>query len=742
MQKGASEQLNEGSLLDKWLNRKDDENRSEAINVRPDGAFAPLSLGQKRLLFLQQLYPENPFYNYSDAFLFHGNLNPDWLIRSFEHVAFRHEVLRTNFDFVGGKLQQKIKDAPAIKVRRQDLSGRSKSAALEEAKQRARREAIKPFDLKQDSLMRVSIFQVAEEDFFVVLTMHHIVFDKWSMGILLEEVAQNYVELSNGKTPQYEPLEIQYADYAYWQTKKKPNDKGLDYWKEKLDNSLNFLDLPADFRRPNRPSFRGGYQERSFPRKVSEKLREMCKSTNTTLYVLLLTAYKVLLHRYTNESDILVGSPVTSRDRLELENLIGFFNETVVLRSDLSGNPRFSELLESVKRTTQAALEHKDTPFETIVKSLGTSRYLSHNPLFQVMFIYHKTPNLPFFGDGIRLEHQPFDIGVAKFDLTLYISDKEEIISGIFEYAEDLFRKDTVEQMHDHLQKLVEAITENPHQRISDISLLTDKEIALLETWNETDTDLKERSVVPLFETQVKKNPKQIAVSFKNKNLTYGQLNHRSNLVANFLHESGLDRNRPIGILCESSLEMVIGIFGVLKAGFAYLPIDAQYPEDRIDSILKDSETPFVLSQQALAERIAGRPVQSKTIEEILASNKPLSSIVREKIEPEDLAYVIYTSGSTGEPKGVAVTHENLASSTLARFDFYPNKPESFLILSSFSFDSSMVGIFWTLSTGGKLVLTERLVEQDVERLQEIFEKENVTHTLMLPALYTATLGS
>lgn len=739
MRTGSTRQIKKDSLLDKWLNRDENQARSSGISRRPDDVSAPLSMGQQRLLFLQQLYPDNPFYNYADAYRFRGNLDVDNLIQSFELVAQRHEVLRTNFKTVDSETVQKINKLPNFEISRHDLRNSLDDARYENARKLAIQEVRKPFKLQDGPLSRISILRLAEEDFLVVLTMHHIIFDKWSMGILLKELAENYQKLSKSETVKTDSLAIQYADFAYWQSRQETDESELNYWSTKLENSLEFLDLPTDFRRPNRPSFRGAYSARHFSPYLSKAIRMLCRRTNATPYVLLLTAYKILLNRYTNETDILVGSPFTNRDRVELETLIGFFNDTLVLRSDLSGNPTFLELLDVVKQTTQDALIHKNMPFETLVKALKPERFLNYNPLFQTMFIYHESPTLPPFGDGLTLEHEPFDFGVAKFDLTLYIADEEETISGIFEYSKDLFDQKTVERMHGHLRTLLEAIVEDPNQTISSLPLLTVEETELLDSWNDTESELKAESVIELFEKQVDANPERTAVSFGGRDLTYYELNEYANVVANYLIKTDLDRKNPVGLLVESSIEMIAGIFGILKAGYAYLPIDATYPKQRIEFILKQSGTSFALTQKDLGEKFKEIKVKTEIIEEIIASEVPNVPLEKE-VDKNDLAYVIYTSGSKGKPKGVSVTHENLVYSTSARFDFYPEYPTNFLLLSSFSFDSSMVGIFWTLTTGGKLVLTKRQIEQDLERLGEIFKGEKITHTLLLPALYSALL--
>ena len=737
----GSEQTKQNSLLSKWLNRAKSSDQPKGLQPRPEGGKAPLSLGQQRLLFLQQLYPENPFYHYADAYKFKGKLEVGSLIKSFEIAAERHEILRTKVVFENGRAFQQINDQPLLEISEYDLRNLPESDREKASRELAVKEARKSLESPDGYLTRISILRLKEDEFLVVLTMHHIVMDKWSMHLLQKEIAEYYRKLTNGESVNFSPLKIQYADYAYRQSLQKPNPENLAYWKNKLQNAVTFLDLPTDFPRPNRPTFRGAYSAQSFSQELSNRLKSFCRERNKTLYTVLLTAFKILLKRYSGAADILVGSPFTNRDEIALENVIGFFDDTLVLRSDLSNDPTFIELLERVWTTTQAAFAHKNMPFETLVKALKPDRYLNHNPLFQVMFIYHDVPATPDFGKDLEIEHEPFDFGVTKFDLTLFVAEDAGKITAIFEYAKDLFDEKTVERMHGHLRKLLEEIVENPNRPISELNILTDRELELFSEWNETDSgEVKAKSVIEWFAEQVATSPQRTAVSFQKNNITYEELNRRANCVANYLLKMAPDKRRPVGLLAEPSIEMIVGILGVLKAGLAYLPLDAEYPKKRLDFILKDSSAVVVLTQKHLSPSLSDDSVKFQTIDEIIAFENSEEPVLPAAIDGEDLAYVIYTSGSTGQPKGVCVTHRNLVHSTAARFDFYPNQPRSFLLMSSFSFDSSVAGIFWTLAAGGKLVLIPRRAEQDLNRLSEIFVSEEITHTLLLPTLYAALI--
>jgi amino acid adenylation domain-containing protein len=376
-------------------------------------------------------------------------------------------------------------------------------------------------------------------------------------------------------------------------------------------------------------------------------------------------------------------------------------------------------------------------PFEVLVKSLKPDRYLNHNPLFQVMFVYHNVPEMPDYGKNLEIRHEPVDFGVTKFDLTLFIAEEAGETTAVFEYSKDVFEEKTIERMHGHLRKLLEAIVENPNRPISKLDMITDHELKLFSAWNSTNTETSTaKSFIELFSEQVASGPQKPAVSFQKQKITYGELNRQANCVANYLLKSNPDKRHPIGLLAEPSIHMIVGILGVLKAGLAYLPLDAQYPKDRLDFILKDSSTRVVLTQKHLSTLFLDHSVSLQSIDAIIASESSEEPILPMATDGQDLAYVLYTSGSTGKPKGVCVSHKNLVSSTTARFDIYPNHPRSFLLMSSFSFDSSVAGIFWTLMAGGKLVLIERRTEQDLNALSETFVSEEITHTLLLPTLY------
>ena len=729
------------SLLSRWINRnKENEAVKPGIPRKPEGVQIPLSLGQQRLWFLQQLYPGNPFYHYADAYRIHGFLDEKKLIEAFRAVARNHEILRTAFPAVNGQPIQLVHGEAQLETSVHDLCHLPKDQTEAEAEQLAFHESRRPFDLENGPLTRLTLFQLDENEYLAVLTLHHIITDKWSMRLLLEEWAATYRAMCEGQPLPTAKSSTQYADFAHWHRQQPVDFSQLEYWKKKLEGELAQLQLPASRPRPVRPSFRGGFCEMTMPAGLSENLSELARENNTTLFVLLLTAFKVLLHRYSGQADIIVGTPFTNRDQSELEKLIGFFNDTLVLRSEVQGEMMFTELLAQVRQTTLEAFANKNVPFETLVNTLKPERGMSINPLFQVMFLFNNVQLETDFGPDLQLEHAPFDTGVSKFDPTLYVSEDQGRLTTIFEYSEDLFDKKTIEQMQEHWQVLLEGIAGNPKGKIAKLPLLTEIEKQqLLVDWNDTATELPEIECIHhFFEKQVIENPGQTAIVFQDKKLSYKELNDQANAIAGQLLAAGLRPNTPVGLCTERSPEMAAGILGILKAGGAYLPLDPEYPPERLAFMLKDSTAPIVLAQPNLEGLVAQAGV--KTILLGGSAISPRQHFEQPAVKASDLAYLLYTSGSTGQPKGVAVTHANLVNSTAARFSFYEGQPGRFLLMSSFAFDSSVAGIFWPLCSGGTLVLPEKRIEQDMERLAEVISKNKVTHTLLLPSLYQLLL--
>ena len=731
---------NKGSLLERWLNLNKAQETQKGITRHPEDKPVPLSSGQQKLWFLQQLYPDNPFYNYTEAFRFKGKLNTENLVQSFRMVVDRHDILRTTVRITEGEAIQ-VKDMGAdIDISSMDWQ-KEATGHKNEVQRLIAQEAGRPFDLATGPLTRLCLVRMAPDDYLAIVTMHHIITDEWSLGILRDEWALFYNALQQGHHVSREPLAVQYADYAYWQKARQPDPSDLDYWKRKLQGTLPVLNLPTDRSRPVIPSFKGGFCTRRLPADLSEKLKDLTKKTDTTLFVFLLSVYKVLLYRYSGQRDILVGTPFNSRDQVSLEKLIGYFIDTLVLRSEISGESRFIDLPEAVRQTSLEAFSHKNVPFETLVSKLKPERYTSANPLFQVMFVYHKPASLPSFGPEVKFEQVTFEASSAKFDLTLHMGEENGRLSATFEYATDLFERATIERMQDHWQVLLKGIVENPETSIADLPLLTEPEShQILTVWNSTGMAIPENELFihQMVEQQALKSPDNPAVVFQESRLTYQQLNEKANAVASHILEKRTGKNKLVGLYAERSVELITGILGILKAGCAYLPLDPEYPAERTHFMVQDAAVSLILTHEKFTSHFSDPSVRLLTFEE--TTHTPVRPALPTPVSGDDPAYVIYTSGSTGKPKGVVISHDNLLHSTLSRLAYYPASPQSFLLLSSFAFDSSVAGIFWTLGTGGLLVLGENRIEQDINRLAGLIASHQVTHTLMLPSLYTLVL--
>lgn len=735
---------NKTSLLKQWKSKTKSGAVSSKIPKAPEDVVIPLSHGQKRLWFLQQLHPKSPFYNYSESYVFEGGLDVTKLTLALELVCNDHEILRSTYHMDDGELFIKIAQNANICISEYDLSSQSEVEAEKAANSIMLAEAKTAFDLSKHPMVLVSVIKIKASKHIVLLTLHHISTDKWSMGVLRSEWARYYKILCADQTVSRPLKDIQYSDYTYWQQNQEIDDKQLKYWTNKLSGEIPFINLPTDFPKPNEPSFHGGASPTQyFSKELSTQILALAKKLEVTPYVLFLSVYYVLLFRYSGQKDILIGSPVASRDQKILENLIGFFNDTIVLRSELAPGMSFVDLVSKVKQTTLEAFSNKDVPFDTLVKELKQERSLSINPFFQVMFLYHAVPKTPSFGADLSLQHQFFDAGVSKFDLTLYISEEEGILSSTFEYTSDLFKAQSIERFQEHFKNLLEGVVLKENQSISEISLLTDKENQFFlsqKTKTKTKNLFSEYQCIhDIIKNVTSKYPSHIAISFKDSSMNYAELDHRANVLAVKILSKTEKRNEIVALCIERSLDMIVGLVAILKAGCAYLPVDPAYPEQRIDFMLKDAEVGVVVTQSKLTPLFDKLDNQIVSIDTFEMENS-IVNIELPTVEENDLAYMIYTSGSTGQPKGVPITHKNIINSTEGRLHFYNKNPEAFLLMSSISFDSSKAGIFWTLCTGGNLVIAENRIEQDISRIVEVIERNKVSHTLMLPSLYTLIL--
>ncbi|MEH2349562.1 MAG: amino acid adenylation domain-containing protein [Nostoc sp.] len=701
------------------------------IQEEKNTSIQPLSFAQQGLWFINQLNPDAPTYNIPIVISFKGCINLTALQDSLNEIIRRHEVLRTSFVVVDGESVQVINQTVPLTLVVEDLGCFSDSESLldtlRDRTQAAQRLAIElaqqPFDLSAQSLLRAKILKINDKNYQLLVTLHHIIADGWSISILIKELAALYEAFSKGKVSPLAELPIQYRDFVNWQRKSLEHSESatrtlrdriqpkLTYWKQKLSGELTVLNLPTDRARSPVQTFKGAQTKLVLHQTLTKELKNFSRQQGVTLFMTLLAAFKTLLHRYTGQTDILVGSPIANRNRAETQSLIGFFVNVLVLRTDLSGDLSFQELLQRVKSTALEAYVHQDLPFEKLVEELQPNRDLSYNPLFQVMFVLQNVPiSNPTLSDVTITCEEGYN-GTSKFDLTLYMEDSEQGLVATCEYNTDLFNADTITRMLGHFQSLLESIVSDCQQPVANLQLLTAPEVQqLLIEWNDTKTDYSQDECIhQLFEAQVEKTPNAIALIFENQQLTYQELNNRVNQLAHYLQELGVKPEVIVGVCIKRSPEMLIALLAILKAGGAYVPLDPAYPQERLAFMLEDSQAKVLLTQSHLMELFDNPNVNVVCIDR---DSEVISQQSREnlfsEIKPHHLAYVIYTSGSTGVPKGVAIAHQScVALLTWARQVFTDEDLTGVLASTSICFDLSVFELFVPLSWGGKVILVE-----------------------------------
>jgi surfactin family lipopeptide synthetase A len=717
----------------------------------------PLSFAQARLWFLNQLEGGSATYNMPEPLQLMGDLDVAALESAVEGILQRHEVLRTSFRSIDGEAQQVISSNSQLAVPFVDLLHLSGKAQFDRVQELAVEEAQQTFDLAVPPLLRVTLVRLGLESHVLLVTMHHIISDGWSMGIFVDELSALYRATLTETPAQLPELPIQYADFAQWQRHWLTGDvlqTQVDYWKQQLATAPPLLELPTDRSRPSMQTFQGGATSFCLNGELTQQLKLLSQNSGATLFMTLLAAFSTLLSRYSRQEDIVIGSPIANRNQGGIESLIGFFVNTLVLRTDLTGDPTFSELLDRVRENTLNAYEHQDLPFEKLVEELQPARSLSYTPLFQVMFVLQNAPlnklELP------DLKISPFKMSqvTARFDLTLQIEETAAGLTGELIYNRDLFDATTIERMASHLQILLAGIVANPHQQVAKLPLISHAERQqLLVDWNDTHAGYPEdKCIHQIFEKQVERTPNAIAVQFEDTKLTYRELNDRSNQLANYLQTLGVKPEVLVGICVERSLEMIISLLGILKAGGAYVPLDPAYPVDRLSFILSDSQVAVLLTQQKL---LAGLPDCDIPIvrldadwEDIVASDSNLDlTTPHSRRYPQgaplqtsnSLAYVIYTSGSTGKPKGVLVQHQGLCNLALAQMRVFDVRTDSRVLqFASFSFDASISEVVMSLCAGATLYLGTRDALIPGAGLMRLLLDRQITHVTLSPSALAA----
>ena len=709
----------------------------------PRNQELPLSFAQQRLWFLDQLEPDNPFYNIPQGLRMRGDLDLAALERSLREIVRRHEVLRTTYTMLRGQPVQVIAAEPDIALRQVDLAGRHESEREDAVRAFIDEEARRPFNLEKGPVIRATLLQLSARENVLVLNTHHIASDGWSMGVFVKELTELYAAFAQGKPSPLADMPVQYADFAVWQREWIKGDvlqKHMAYWRKQLEGAPAAMELPADRPRPAVQSFKGKTQTVVFPEQLKQALKAFSRREGATLYMTLLAAFQTLLSRYTGQEDIVVGSPIANRNYGEVENLIGFFVNALTMRTKLSGNPTFRELLGRVREVALGAYAHQDLPFEKLVEEFDPERSLGYNPLFQVLLVLQNAPKYTLELPGLSLEWMYIYNGTAKFDIALHVAERTEGLACMMEFNTDLFDSSTILRMLGHLQTLLDAAMANPDEHITNLPILTAAERQkLLVEFNHAEANYAVgASVHQRVEAQAARTPDNIALVFEDQRLTYAELNARANQLAHYLRKEGVGPEVLVAMCVERSLEMIVGILGILKAGGAYLPLDLAYPPERLAFMIGDAKPPVVLTLEKLKEKL---PEHAAKVVCLDSDWKTIATESKENPEsgagPENLAYVIYTSGSTGKPKGCLVTHYNVVRLFDATWDWYKfDEHDVWTMFHSYAFDFSVWEIWGALFYGGRVVVVPYMVSRSPADFYQLLRTERVTVLNQTPSSF------
>ncbi|CAM4336662.1 non-ribosomal peptide synthetase [Corallococcus exiguus] len=713
---------------------------------RPASKQAPLSFAQERMWFLDKWSPGSAAFHMPTAVRLTGTVDTDALRRALALLVERHDTLRTTFQEREGGGAQVIASTGEVPLEVMDLQGLPVTEREAEAQRRVVTLAQQPFSLEQGPLLRAVLMLLGNGEQVLLVDQHHIVSDGWSMGVLVHELAVLYRACLEGQPSPLKPLPLQYADWAAWQKEWLQGaelERQLTYWKNRL-NPNALLELPQDKPRPALMSSKGERQVMHLSPALTQALKALGQREGRTLFVTLLSAFNVLLSRYTGQDDIVVGTPIAGRPRAEVEGLIGLFVNMLALRSDLSGKPTFKELLNRVHESTLDAYAHQDIPFERLVDALKPERHLSHSPIFQVMFVLQNAPMPALEAPGLVIEAKPVDTGTTKYDLSLLLVDLPQGLRVIAEYSTDLFERSTAERLLGHYLTLLEGIVAQPDVPISRLPLLPDAERQrVMKDWNDTAvTHPKDATLTSLIEAQVARTPDAVALEFEGSHLTYRELDARANQLAHALRKHGVGPEVRVGLCVERSLEMVVGLLGTLKAGGAYVPLDPGYPQERLGWMLEDARPPVLLVQERLLARLPASDAK------VVKLDTGWEEIAREPTTapaptatPDSLAYIIFTSGSTGRPKGAMNAHGPVVNRLLWMQSAYRLTPQDVVLQKTpFSFDVSVWEFFWPLMTGAKLVVAKPGGHQDPGYLKSLIASASVTTLHFVPSMLQAFL--
>ena len=727
--------------------KREEAARSQIASVSRTSDTFPLSFAQQRLWFISQLQQDNASYNVSAGVRMEGPLSVAALERAFGEVLRRHESLRTVIRQVDGEPVQVITDPPVFRLPKFDLQMVPAAQRETEAQSLLTLDAQKPFNIEDASLFRATLLLLSPREHILLLTMHHIISDGMSRGVLVRELVQLYEVFANGRSSTLPELTIQYVDFAAWQREWLQGevlDKQVSYWKEKLAGAPSLLELPADRPRPPVQSFHGARQPVVIPQELTESLRELGESQNATLFMTLLAAFEVLLFRHTGQDDIVVGVPITGRNNPELANLIGFFINSLPVRTDLSGNPTFRELLGRVREAALGAYEHQDLPFEKLVEVSQPERDTSYSPLFQIMCHLDNTGAPALALPGLRLTPLDADTGTSKFDLTLDLVESSTELKGWLEYSTELFDDVTIQRLSERFQILLKAAVAAPDTRIAALPLLSPvEENQLIVGLNQTAEVFPHAPCLhQIFEAQAEQTPAATAVRFEGQELTYAELNRRANQLAHRLRKLGVGWEVLVAICMEPSLDLPIALLAVLKAGGAYIPLDPADPRKRLSFILEETGAAVVLTQEGLADNQAFAGVQVIRLDhdvEVFATES--TENLPTQVTGENLCYVIYTSGSTGQPKAAMLHHRGVRNRLLWGITNYQlGQGDVVLHKTPLTFDVSVWEIFAPLLSGACLLIAKAGGHQDPVYQLELMAREKVTHVDYVPTMLEVLL--
>lgn len=656
------------ALLIKKLKKNESDSDARIIQKRSNSNEYPMSSEQKGIWFLQQLKPDSTFYNIPAAIKLKGKLNIQALRHALQTIILRHEVLRANFTLKNDEPRQIVGAFNEFTVEVSALDNSDASELRKRIDEIISAERNRKFNLAEDYLIRAKILVIDQNEHLLLLTFHHIISDGWSISIFIKELSTLYQSYAENKEPGLEELPIQYSDYAVWQEGylQSPNYlKALSYWKEKLSDMPFELGIPLDKKRPSAQSFEGSHYSFCVSPEEVSRIRKSSRSFKQSEFVFYLTAFEILLSRYSNQGEFGIGIPVANRAKLQTQESIGLFTNTVVIRADLTGSPTITDVLQRTKDSVMDAFEYQECPFEKVVNAIQPEHNANLSPLFQIMFDYKNRPLYSLEMAGMDIELIEFERGTSKYDLTLSIEEGEKDYKCIFEYSTDLFLEGTIKRMAENFLKTIEEMLENEKKYIRDIQLITEKELKqILYEWNNTENPYpKEETFHHMFELQAEKTPDRIAVVFEDIKLTFRELNIRANRLAHILVSKGIGPERLVCLYMGRSVDIMVGIFAILKAGGAYLPLDINSPAERLKMILEDIKDPIILTQSSLKGKLEFEGIDIQCIDELLLDSRgfnesnPLTGSC-----PQNLAYIIYTSGSTGRPKGAMITHQSVVN--------------------------------------------------------------------------------